>query len=143
MKARMLFLLLAAVVCCALSWGALPILYSLDVWVIENPKAATPFHLLGIWGVAFIALWITAGVYSPVIMIALGAMIGGATSNILYRLIWGPVPDYIALPMNAYGNIADMMIFIGAPVYMGLLVYYYAKARRANCPAVDLAEEKR
>jgi len=128
MTRRLLVVAGMVIFCCLLSWGALYVVDSFDdLPVYYNPKEATPLHLLVVWFVALFALWVSSGVASLGITVALGVMIGGAHSNIIYRMLFGPVPDYIPLPLGAYGNLADAMILIAAPLYMGLLFGQYRK----------------
>lgn len=111
-----------------ISWGALP-LFS-DGTVFYNERPAHPIQLLLLWAVAGAFLWWILPTFHLVLIGSFTLMLGGATSNLLYRMLLGPVPDYIPLPFGAWGNVADMFIFLGAPLFIFFLLRQYLLSRR-------------
>jgi signal peptidase II len=85
------------------------------------------------WLLIGVALAISAWVFTwarrerdrPVIQLSAGLLIGGAVGNVIDRLLWGAVADFLNMSCcgiaNPYAfNVADVAIFIGAA---GLIVF--------------------
>lgn len=117
----------------ALSWGALPV--ALEGTVFYNDRPAHPLQLGLLWVFAGAFIWTLLPAPPFLLLGSLTMMLGGATSNLLYRLFVGPVPDYIPLPFGAWGNIADMLIFLGAPLFLFSLLRHFLLARRLSAEA--------
>lgn len=114
------------------SWAVAPLMGALDVWIVYNPRPAHPLHLLVVLAGGAAMFWAIAPAISLPLLGGLLAMTGGATSNLLWRITIGPVPDYIPLPFGAYGNVADMLIFLGGPLYIVSLAIALIRARRSQ-----------
>ena len=73
----------------------------------------------------WIVWWAKTGLAHPMARVAAGAVVGGALGNVLDRILYGAVVDF--LNMSCCGiqnpfvfNVADIMIFVGA---VGLLIF--------------------
>lgn len=79
------------------------------------------------WGLIALALaisawvwrWVARGSHGAWVQVAAGLLIGGALGNVIDRLVYGAVADFLnmSLPFwdNPYSfNVADIAIFIGA-----------------------------
>ena len=88
---------------------------------------------LGRWALIVLAIFICAGVIFWVrretddrrVMIAAGLLVGGAMSNVLDRLIYGAVADFLNMSCcgidNPFAfNVADVWVFLGA---IGLVAF--------------------
>jgi signal peptidase II len=67
----------------------------------------------------FVAVWAGRGNQRPIVQIASGAVIGGAMGNVVDRLLFGAVADFLNMSVpgihNPYSfNIADIAVFAGA-----------------------------
>lgn len=74
---------------------------------------------------AWVWLWVRREPHSRIVKISAGCLIGGALGNVLDRLLYGAVADFLntSLPGldNPYSfNVADVAIFAGA---LGLVVF--------------------
>jgi signal peptidase II len=70
-------------------------------------------------------LWVRREAYSPVMQLSAGLLVGGALGNVIDRLMYGAVADFINMSCcgisNPFAfNVADVAIFAGA---IGLLVF--------------------
>jgi len=78
------------------------------------------------------------GKHSPLFIACLGAILGGALGNLLDRLMYGKVVDFIDLGFNGWRwptfNVADMAITVGGII----LVILYRKETAAE---EDMKEE--
>ncbi len=85
------------------------------------------------WGLVALALAISASVWlwvrrqppRPVVLVATGLLVGGALGNVIDRIAYGAVADFINMSCcgftNPYAfNIADVAIFAGA---IGLVLF--------------------
>lgn len=79
------------------------------------------------WGLILLSLVISAWVWiwarkdaqSPIVQISVGLLIGGALGNVIDRLVYGAVADFLNMSccgfQNPYSfNVADITIFAGA-----------------------------
>lgn len=74
---------------------------------------------------AFVWLWVRREPYSTVVQLSAGMLIGGAAGNVLDRIIYGAVADFLNMAVpgfrNPYSfNVADIAIFAGA---IGLVIF--------------------
>jgi hypothetical protein len=114
------------------SWALLLPVAAFDLFVVHNPRQAEPLHLFFVWALAGVFFWIIAPAASAPLLGGFLALIAGATSNLSYRLLFGPVPDYLPFPFGAWGNVADVFILVGGPVFFFFLVREVLRARRAQ-----------
>lgn len=95
---------------------------------------------LGRWALIFAALaicvwvllWIKDGTHSKKAYVSAGILIGGALGNVLDRLLYGAVADFLNMSCcgfeNPYSfNVADIGVFIGA---FGLIFFASEKKTR-------------
>ncbi|WP_430449739.1 signal peptidase II [Rhodophyticola sp.] len=78
---------------------------------------------------AWILWWAKTGLTRPVALLSAGAIVGGALGNVLDRVIYGAVADFLNVSccgiVNPFAfNLADIGIFLGA---FGLLIFADAK----------------
>ena len=77
--------------------------------------------------------------------IALGMQLGGALGNLVDRLVFGTVTDFISVGNFAIFNIADASISLGVAL-LALMMWFEARAERgtsqsgSTLPPVDAAE---
>jgi signal peptidase II len=69
--------------------------------------------------IGFVFIWIKREQPKNIVMLAAGLLIGGALGNVVDRLLYGAVVDFLNMSccgiVNPYAfNIADVEIFIGA-----------------------------
>ncbi len=69
--------------------------------------------------------WVRAERHSAIVKIAAGCLIGGAMGNVLDRIVYGAVADFLNMSVpgihNPYSfNVADIAIFAGA---IGLVIF--------------------
>ena len=80
------------------------------------------FAILSLVIVGFLVLWLSR-VASPILAVAIGGVIGGAIGNVVDRLRFGAVVDFLRFYWGDYGwpafNIADSLIVVG----IGVLVF--------------------
>ncbi|TCO69620.1 signal peptidase II [Rhodovulum euryhalinum] len=81
---------------------------------------------------AGVAIWMARGAHRPVALVAGGLLVGGALGNVIDRLVYGAVADFLNMSCcgidNPYAfNVADIAIFAGA---LGL----FAFTGRENTP---------
>lgn len=74
-----------------------------------------PRLLVIVLSIIFIAffIWIGAPAKKSRIKFAAGLVIAGATSNLIDRLTYGFVVDYISILGISFTNLADLMIWLG------------------------------
>ena len=73
----------------------------------------------------WVFLWIRNGAHRPIAQISAGILIGGALGNVIDRLVYGAVADFLNMSCcgidNPYAfNVADIAIFAGA---FGLILF--------------------
>lgn len=80
---------------------------------------AVALSVLSLVIVAGLTVWLR-NVRSPMVALALGGIIGGALGNVVDRVRWGAVADFLDLHVMGYHwpafNLADSAISIGAAV---------------------------
>ena len=82
---------------------------------------------------AWVWLWVRRERHQPRVLVSAGLLIGGALGNVVDRLIYGAVADFLNMSMpgidNPYSfNVADVAIFAGA---LGLVFYTGRPAKAA------------
>ncbi len=82
---------------------------------------------------AWVWLWVRRERHQPRVLVSAGLLIGGALGNVIDRLIYGAVADFLNMSMpgidNPYSfNVADVAIFAGA---LGLVFYTGRPAKAA------------
>jgi signal peptidase II len=92
---------------------------------VANPRLGLglfrePRTLLGVWGAAVLGILLlihfTPSFQGPVAQAGLGAALGGATGNVLERLRYGAVLDFVDLRIWPVFNVADAAIVLGVAV---------------------------
>jgi signal peptidase II len=72
--------------------------------------------------------------------LALGLQLGGAVGNLIDRLVFGPVTDFISVSTFAIFNVADASISAGVTL-LALLMWLESRAeKRKQAEAVDLSK---
>ncbi len=74
---------------------------------------------------AWVWIWIRRGTHGAIVRLSAGMLIGGALGNVVDRILYGAVADFLNMSLpgwhNPYAfNVADITIFAGA---LGLLVF--------------------
>lgn len=74
---------------------------------------------------AWVWVWVRREPHSLVVQLAAGLLIGGALGNVIDRLVYGAVADFLNMSVpgieNPYSfNVADVAIFVGA---VGLVLF--------------------
>lgn len=59
----------------------------------------------------------------PLLRVALGLQLGGAIGNLIDRVVYGSVTDFIAFPYYPAFNVADSSIVIGVAILVWFLVF--------------------
>jgi signal peptidase II len=96
----------------------------------NNGTSFSLFHINSHWGpyifslaalviVGVLVLWLSK-IASPILAIAIGAVIGGALGNVVDRLRFGAVADFFDAHVGAYHwpafNIGDSLIVVGVAI---------------------------
>lgn len=87
------------------------------------------FIVLALAVCAGVAIWLWRSASRPIAFVAGGVLIGGALGNVLDRILYGAVADFLNMSCcgirNPFSfNVADIAIFVGAA---GLVVFTEAK----------------
>lgn len=74
---------------------------------------------------AFVLRWIAKEPQPPIVLVSAGVLVGGALGNVVDRVIYGAVADFLNMSCcgirNPFAfNVADIAIFVGA---IGLVVF--------------------
>lgn len=74
---------------------------------------------------AWVWLWVRREPHSRIVKVAAGLLIGGAMGNVIDRVVYGAVADFLNMSVpgirNPYSfNVADIAIFAGA---IGLVIF--------------------
>jgi len=74
---------------------------------------------------AWVWLWVRREPHDAIVKVAAGCLIGGAMGNVLDRILYGAVADFLNMSVpgldNPYSfNVADIAIFAGA---IGLVIF--------------------
>ena len=77
------------------------------------------------WSPPQVTLWVRREPHSTVVQLSAGMLIGGAAGNVLDRIVYGAVADFLNMAVpgfrNPYSfNVADIAIFAGA---IGLVIF--------------------
>lgn len=95
--------------------------------LMAGDGAATRWVLIGVALAisAAVLVWMARGPHRPPALISGGLLIGGALGNVVDRLVYGAVADFLNMSCcgidNPYAfNVADIAIFAGA---LGLVVF--------------------
>jgi signal peptidase II len=72
---------------------------------------------------AIIAFFFYPPVEHPLLRVALGLQLGGAFGNLIDRLVYGSVTDFISFPHYPAFNIADSSIVIGVAILVWFLIF--------------------
>ena len=93
---------------------------------------------------AWVGRWISRGGHSARVTVAAGLLIGGALGNVIDRLAYGAVADFLnmSLPFwhNPYSfNVADIAIFLGA---IGLVLFSPDESAKAKAAAKSAAKRR-
>ncbi|MFM2355907.1 MAG: hypothetical protein RLZZ528_1643 [Pseudomonadota bacterium] len=85
-------------------WGLVALALAISVWI---------------W------LWVRREPHSRIVHLSAGLLIGGALGNVIDRVVYGAVADFLNMSVpgieNPYSfNVADITIFVGA---IGLMVF--------------------
>ena len=114
--------------------GGIPITSFFNLVMVWNPGVS--FGLFGsdsAWGRWLLTALTTAIVVGLLVWlyraknrwltVSLGLMIGGATGNIVDRVVWGRVADFLDFHAAGYHwpafNVADSAVFLGAAILIG------------------------
>jgi len=96
----------------------------------NNGTSFSLFHIDSTWGpyifslaalaiIVLLVLWL-ARVASPLLAVAIGAVIGGALGNVVDRLRFGAVADFLDAHIGTYHwpafNIGDSLIVVGVAI---------------------------
>ncbi len=82
------------------------------------------------------------------VKLGLSLVIGGAVGNLIDRIVFGKVVDYLAFDIFGYDfptfNVADMMVVVGTISLAVYIVFFYdkAEARRLEQEAAEIAALK-
>ena len=81
--------------------------------------------LLALAIVAWVWIWVRREPHNPRMKLSAGVLIGGAIGNVLDRIFYGAVADFLNMSVpgidNPYSfNVADIAIFVGA---VGLVIF--------------------
>lgn len=88
--------------------------------VLENDRVIYLAHYLVI--ICFVLFVLMVSSTTPIIIFT-GLAVGGASSNYLEHLIFGPVDDYIPTINNFYINLADVAIGVGVLIGLASIIY--------------------
>jgi signal peptidase II len=66
----------------------------------------------------------------PLLRIALGLQLGGAIGNLIDRVVYGSVTDFIAFPHYPAFNVADSSIVIGVVILVWFLIFRDDRGRQ-------------
>ncbi len=74
---------------------------------------------------AWVVWWVRRGPQKPIVLISAGILLGGALGNVVDRVIYGAVADFLNMSCcgieNPFAfNVADVAIFVGA---IGLVLF--------------------
>jgi lipoprotein signal peptidase len=104
--------------------------------VLRNPDTAHPLLLPAILVCAFLAI---RKVPARMLTVAFGLTVGGAAANLIDRMAFGPVTDFIALPDGLpfgwgdyVANVADLTIAAGAALMWVTIAAGAAATARAR-----------
>jgi signal peptidase II len=72
---------------------------------------------------------------------ALGLLLGGAAGNLIDRLRFGEVTDFIQFPHYPAFNVADSSITIGLTVIIGFFVLFEGREKKKQRPSSEAAAD--
>jgi signal peptidase II len=96
------------------------------------PQAATFFLIFNLLAIAVPFAWYRALILQrPLFQVACGLITGGALGNVLDRLQYGKVVDFLDVRFWPVFNLADSCIFVGAFLFAVVLLF----GSRKPCPS--------
>ncbi|MDO8560122.1 MAG: signal peptidase II [bacterium] len=119
--------------------GGVVVAGQLQLRLATNPDLAfsLPFPLvltLALSGAAVVLFvwWLVATIYRRALVptLALECIVAGAASNLMDRLRWGHVVDYIDVPWFTVFNLADVLITAGVALLVLREVVCWGRSKR-------------
>jgi lipoprotein signal peptidase len=110
--------------------------------VVYNPKSPA------LWAIP-VALFSTTvillAVSSRAMLVGLTLLTGGCMANLVDRIVFGPVVDFIHMPdiggRHYVANLADIAIFGGALILVSCVIRLLAESRRDHRATVPVSEQ--
>lgn len=113
----------------ACDWASKPLAEALlEEQVITNDKPPLAWTLPAALAAC---LTLAALIPSRLVALAAGILAGGWAANLLDRMLFGPVTDFIPLPAGYVGNLADAAVITGQLLLLGWLAARTPLGRRA------------
>ena len=101
--------------------------YGVNFGLFSGNEASTRWILIGIalMIIAFVLYWLRKENFGPIGLISAGILVGGALGNIIDRILYGAVADFLNMSCCGFSNpfsfnIADIAIFAGA---FGMVIF--------------------
>jgi signal peptidase II len=91
--------------------------------------------------ILIIVLKIKLDLKSVLYNVALGFILGGATGNLIDRIIWGEVTDFLHVVYFAVFNVADSFICIGFVIIIIIVLRTFFRKEQLN--NIDLEENNK
>jgi signal peptidase II len=138
-----------------LPYGAsVPLFGSVEITLVRNPGGAFGLFQTAAIPLTIISLVVVAGIVvisrrggplSPLVGTSLALQLGGALGNLIDRLRYGHVVDFINLQVWPIFNVADTAITIGILLLAGYLVFCGRTAPRqvGDAPLAESEPAKR
>lgn len=110
-----------------------PLLHIFDMNFVLNPREITP-PFIAFFIIIVPTLFVLISRSMPDYFLKVfGVIVSGALANVSYRILIGPVPDYIHLPEIGYTiNFPDIAIFSGLAVFLTMTAVFIYKEWRAG-----------
>ncbi|WP_273508380.1 signal peptidase II [Planktotalea frisia] len=101
--------------------------YGINFGLFSGDSDSTRWILIGIaiMIVAFVLYWLRKEEFGKIGLISAGILIGGALGNIIDRILYGAVADFLNMSCCGFSNpfsfnVADIAIFAGA---LGMVIF--------------------
>lgn len=101
--------------------------YGVNFGLFSGDSSATRWILIGIalMIVAFVLYWLKKENFGRIGLISAGILVGGALGNIIDRVLYGAVADFLNMSCCGFNNpfsfnVADVAIFAGA---IGMVIF--------------------